>query len=66
VLPLDFLRLPVVAVAGLALYGEPIEALTMLGAALIFAGNYWSVRAETRAGFAPSIAPAVAPTRPGR
>ena len=65
VLPLDFLRLPVIALAGLALYGERIEALTMLGAALIFAGNYWSVRSEARAGFGRVMAPAAAPTRPG-
>jgi drug/metabolite transporter (DMT)-like permease len=49
VLPLDFLRLPFVALAALLLYGEPIDGWTMLGAALIFAGNYWSVRHETRA-----------------
>jgi drug/metabolite transporter (DMT)-like permease len=49
VLPLDFLRLPFVALAALLLYGEPIDGWTMLGAALIFAGNYWSVRHEARA-----------------
>jgi drug/metabolite transporter (DMT)-like permease len=49
VLPLDFLRLPVIALAALLLYGEPIDGWTMLGAALIFAGNYWSVRHEARA-----------------
>jgi drug/metabolite transporter (DMT)-like permease len=48
VLPLDFLRLPLIAAAGLALYGEPIDAWTILGAALIVGGNYWSVRRETR------------------
>ena len=48
VLPLDFLRLPFVAVVALVLYGERIDARTLLGAALIFAGNYWSVREETR------------------
>ena len=44
VLPIDFLRLPCIAVVALLLYGEPIDGWTMLGAALIFAGNYWSVR----------------------
>jgi drug/metabolite transporter (DMT)-like permease len=48
VLPLDFLRLPLIAAVGLALYGEPIDAWTIAGAALIVAGNYWSVRRETR------------------
>src|SRR5262249_23830014 len=48
VLPIDFLRLPCIALAALLLYGERIDGFTMLGAALIFVGNYWSVRAETR------------------
>jgi len=46
VLPIDFLRLPCIAVVALALYGERIDAWTVVGALLIFAGNYWSVRRE--------------------
>jgi drug/metabolite transporter (DMT)-like permease len=49
VLPLDFLRLPCIALAALLIYGEGIDGFTMLGAALIFAGNYWSVRREMQA-----------------
>ena len=48
-LPIDFVRLPLVALTALLLYGERIDAGTILGAALIFAGNYWSVRHEARA-----------------
>jgi drug/metabolite transporter (DMT)-like permease len=48
VLPLDFLRLPCIALIGLVVYGERIAGWTVLGAALIVAGNYWSVRQETR------------------
>ena len=48
VLPLDFLRLPFIALTALALYGERIDGATMLGGALILAGNYWSVRSEAR------------------
>jgi drug/metabolite transporter (DMT)-like permease len=66
VLPLDFLRLPVIALAGLAFYGERIEGLTLLGAALILAGNYWSIRDEARAGAASSGAAAAPSTRPAR
>ena len=62
VLPIDFLRLPCVAVVALLMYGEPIDGWTLLGAALIFAGNYWSVRQETRARVS---LPATAPTSPG-
>ena len=55
VLPIDFLRLPFIALVALALYGEPIDGWTMLGAALIFAGNYWSVRAEARTALPPLL-----------
>lgn len=48
VLPMDFLRLPCIALAALVIYGERIDGWTMLGALLIFAGNYWSVREEAR------------------
>jgi drug/metabolite transporter (DMT)-like permease len=49
VVPMDFLRLPLIAIVGALAYGERIELATMLGAALIFAGTYYSVSRETRA-----------------
>jgi drug/metabolite transporter (DMT)-like permease len=49
VVPLDFLRLPLIAVVGAAFYGEPIELATLLGAAVIFAGIYYSLTRERRA-----------------
>ncbi|HSE00017.1 MAG TPA: DMT family transporter [Burkholderiales bacterium] len=49
VLPIDFLRLPVIAVIGFALYGEPLELSTLLGAAVIFSGTYYSIRRASRA-----------------
>jgi drug/metabolite transporter (DMT)-like permease len=66
VLPLDFLRLPVIGLTALLLYGERMDVWTMLGATLIFAGNYWSVRSEARGGLAAPVAPTAAPTRPTR
>jgi drug/metabolite transporter (DMT)-like permease len=48
VLPMDFLRLPCIALAALAIYGERIDGWTIIGALLILAGNYWSVREEAR------------------
>ena len=48
VVPIDFLRLPLIAVVGLALYGEPLELTTLLGAAVIFSGTYYSIRRESR------------------
>ena len=47
VLPIDFLRLPLIAVIGFALYGEPLELSTLLGAAVIFSGTYYSIRRES-------------------
>ena len=48
VVPIDFLRLPLIAVVGALLYGEPIELATFAGAAVIFAGTYYSIRRESR------------------
>ncbi len=48
VMPIDFIRLPVIAVAGMVLYGESVDAAVLIGAAIIFAGNYLNIRAETR------------------
>ena len=48
VTPMDFLRLPAIAIIGAAFYAEPFNLWVILGAALIFAGNYANVWAETR------------------
>ncbi|HSC94969.1 MAG TPA: DMT family transporter [Burkholderiales bacterium] len=48
VVPIDFLRLPLIAVVGMALYGEALEITTLLGAAVIFSGTYYSIRRESR------------------
>jgi drug/metabolite transporter (DMT)-like permease len=44
VMTMDFLRLPVIAVIGMAFYGEPLEAAVALGAALVVAGNWINLR----------------------
>lgn len=54
VVPVDFLRLPLIAAVGMIFYGEPLELPTLLGAAVIFAGTYYSIRRESRAG-APAV-----------
>ncbi|MEQ8903346.1 MAG: DMT family transporter [Roseovarius sp.] len=46
--PVDFLRLPLIAVIGLMVYGEAIDAFTLLGAAVIFGANYLNLWFETR------------------
>lgn len=48
VIPIDFLRLPLIAVVGMLFYREPLEMPILLGAALIFAGTYYSIRRESR------------------
>lgn len=48
VTPIDFARLPVIAIVGSLLYGESIQMATLLGALLIFASNYFNILNETR------------------
>lgn len=48
VVPMDFLRLPLIAVTGLLVYGEPLDFWVLAGAAVIFAGNFLNVWAESR------------------
>lgn len=49
VVPLDFLRLPLIAVVGWLLYGEKIDWFVFLGSGLIIAGIMWNLRAEAYA-----------------
>lgn len=48
VAPLDFGRLPILAIVGMVLYGEPLEVAVFAGAALILAGNLINLRAGRR------------------
>lgn len=48
VVPMDFVRLPAIAVVGMVFYSEPLSLLVFVGAAIIFAANYLNVLAETR------------------
>ena len=48
VTPMDFLRLPVIAVIGTMFYAEPLNIWVLLGAILIFTGNYANLFSETR------------------
>jgi drug/metabolite transporter (DMT)-like permease len=49
VLPMDFLRVPLTAAAGWLLYSERLDALTVLGAALILTGNLLNLKPSPRA-----------------
>lgn len=48
VIPMDFTRLPMIAVIGMLVFGEALDPWVFVGAALIFAGNYYNILAETR------------------
>lgn len=48
VVPMDFLRVPAVAVVGLLVYGEVLDVYVLLGALVIFAGNFLNIWGEQR------------------
>ena len=64
VIPMDFLRVPLIALIGWLLYGEHLDAFVFAGAALIIAGVLWNVRGEaqrTGARTAPAARPTIQP-----
>ena len=46
VVPLDFMRIPVIALIGWWLYNEKIDIFVFIGAGLIITGVLWNLRAE--------------------
>ena len=48
VMPLDFMRIPLIAVVGWWLYGESLDPLVFLGAGLIITGILWNLRSEAQ------------------
>lgn len=48
VVPMDFLRIPLIALVGWMFYGEPLDAYVFLGAGLIVCGILWNLRTEAR------------------
>jgi drug/metabolite transporter (DMT)-like permease len=49
VVPLDFLRVPLIALIGWSFYGEGLDAFVLVGASLVMAGVIWNLRTEARA-----------------
>lgn len=43
VMPIDFTRLPIIAVLGMVLYGEELDLWILVGAGVIFAANYINI-----------------------
>ena len=50
VVPLDFLRLPLIAGVGALFYSEPLDWLVLAGGVIMFTGNLINIRAEERRG----------------
>ncbi|MEL6684562.1 MAG: DMT family transporter [Pseudomonadota bacterium] len=49
VMPIDFIRLPTIAIVGVLLYQEPLEIWVFVGALLIFGANYLNITYAMRA-----------------
>ena len=48
VVPLDFLRIPLIALVGWMFYAESLDAFVFAGAGLIIGGVLWNLHAESR------------------
>lgn len=48
VAPVDFIRLPLIAVVGALFYAEPFDPMVIVGAVVIFTGTYYSLSRERR------------------
>jgi drug/metabolite transporter (DMT)-like permease len=48
VVPLDFLRIPLIAMVGWIFYGEALDVFVFAGAGLIICGVLWNLHAEAR------------------
>ncbi|HMA57875.1 MAG TPA: DMT family transporter [Pseudolabrys sp.] len=46
VVPLDFMRIPLIAVVGWAFYGEALDIFVLVGALIIVSGVLWNLRCE--------------------
>jgi len=48
VIPIDFMRMPIIAIIGFYLYSEPFSIWIFFGAMLIFSGNYFNIYHERK------------------
>jgi drug/metabolite transporter (DMT)-like permease len=48
VVPLDFMRIPLIALVGWMFYAEPLDVFVFAGAGLIIGGVLWNLHAESR------------------
>jgi drug/metabolite transporter (DMT)-like permease len=57
VIPIDFMRVPLIALVGWLFFGESVDALVVVGAFIILSGILWNLQAEARLGPAPVALP---------
>lgn len=48
VMPIDFIRLPLIAVVGMALFSERLDVMVLIGGAIIVLANWINIRGEKR------------------
>jgi drug/metabolite transporter (DMT)-like permease len=48
VVPIDFMRIPLIALVGWMFYSEPLDAYVFAGAGLIVCGVLWNLQVESR------------------
>lgn len=48
VVPMDFMRLPLIMLVGYLLYQESVDWFVLVGALLMFSGNLVNIRAEQK------------------
>jgi drug/metabolite transporter (DMT)-like permease len=48
VVPLDFLRLPLIAAVGFLFYGESLDWFVLAGGVVMFSGNFLNIQAEKK------------------
>lgn len=48
VVPMDFMRLPLIALVGFLFYSESLDWAVLLGGCIMFIGNYINIQAENR------------------
>lgn len=61
VMPLDFLRIPMIALIGWQFYGEALDPFVFAGAVLIVGGIVWNLSAEARRSRPGSVRPGGGP-----
>jgi len=66
VIPMDFLRVPLIALIGWMLYDEHLDVFVFAGAALIIAGVLWNMRAEAQRDERPAPLPSRSAIQPAK